>query len=305
MTRDPNPTPASGSPACPAAEVIIPTYNDGDRVLAAVESALHLGFVRRVIVVDDGSDSRPPIEANDRVLVLRIENSGPSAARNAGLDASAAPFVIFCDADDTLTPGAERVVQDAARTAAAVTLCGRVENHADGRTVEREPPAEWADDYLPEPGCVWRPIWLFGTPGAVVSRAVIDAGVRFDPELRNGEDREFFRRCADHGPIFISRAIGVRYALGDGTNVSGRKHLDRAALDFVRTLRRYTAKDGALEREDYWIARFTWLINQLAKHGRSCERWDEMAGISKERGWAIPLRSKLRHVSRRLRGLVR
>jgi len=97
--------------ASPAAAVVIPAFNAEKFLRETMESV----FVQtlsniEVIVVDDGStDSTHAILetfSDPRMTVLRQENRGVSAARNAGLALARAPHVFFLDADDILLPNA-------------------------------------------------------------------------------------------------------------------------------------------------------------------------------------------------------
>lgn len=96
--------------------IVVPCFNYGGFLGEALES-LHAqeGGAPQIIVVDDGS-SEPGTQAAlaalpDDVLVLRQDNSGPSAARNAGFRAAQTPFVMALDADDMLPAGALRALK--------------------------------------------------------------------------------------------------------------------------------------------------------------------------------------------------
>lgn len=84
--------------------VIIPNYNYGDYVGAAIQSALDLDWPHvEVIVVDDGSTdhSRAVIAGfGSRISVIVQENSGQLTAYNAGFARSRGDLVVFLDADD-------------------------------------------------------------------------------------------------------------------------------------------------------------------------------------------------------------
>jgi glycosyltransferase involved in cell wall biosynthesis len=87
--------------------VIVPCFNHGEFVGEAVQSALDQDAGRpRVVVVDDGSTEQATIDAiealPDEVQVIRQENAGRSAARNAGAAATDARFLLMLDADDRL-----------------------------------------------------------------------------------------------------------------------------------------------------------------------------------------------------------
>jgi glycosyltransferase involved in cell wall biosynthesis len=91
--------------------VVIPCFDYGEFLGEAVESALvQDGGPPRVIVVDDGSTDERTLQAFDQlpngVELLRRENAGVSAARNAGAAAAHTPLLLMLDADDRLRPGA-------------------------------------------------------------------------------------------------------------------------------------------------------------------------------------------------------
>lgn len=94
--------------------VVIPNYNYGPFLGAAVESALAVDWPDvEVIVVDDGStdDSLSILAAfGQRITVIVQENAGPRAACNQGFAASRGDVVIFLDSDDVLHPSAAREV---------------------------------------------------------------------------------------------------------------------------------------------------------------------------------------------------
>lgn len=87
---------------------VVPAYNAGPYLKPAVESLLAQGLAGlEIIVVDDGStDGGMASVANLPVRVVRQNNNGEAAARNAGVRASTAPFVTFLDADDIMVAGA-------------------------------------------------------------------------------------------------------------------------------------------------------------------------------------------------------
>jgi hypothetical protein len=94
----------------PAISVVIPLYDLRDFVAEAIESVLAQTLdpsAMEILVIDDGStDGGGEVVARyaPRVRCLRQENRGLSAARNAGIRASRAPFLTFLDADDRILP---------------------------------------------------------------------------------------------------------------------------------------------------------------------------------------------------------
>lgn len=93
---------------CAFVSVVIPTYNCGQFLAAAIDSALcqtHKKF--EVIVVNDGSNDdtsevvRPFLS---RINYIVQQNRGLSAARNAGIRESKGDFIAILDADDIWIP---------------------------------------------------------------------------------------------------------------------------------------------------------------------------------------------------------
>jgi glycosyltransferase involved in cell wall biosynthesis len=88
--------------------VVIPCFNHGRFLLGSVERALgQQGGPPKVIVVDDGSTDqateRALAELPDGVRLIRQQNAGVSAARNAGFESSDSELLLMVDADDRLT----------------------------------------------------------------------------------------------------------------------------------------------------------------------------------------------------------
>ena len=89
--------------------IVIPAYNPIaghlQRALASVLNQTYPDW--RCVIVDDGSDAPLAIEASladNRVSVLRQENRGVSAARNAGVAALRTTYIAFLDQDDEWLP---------------------------------------------------------------------------------------------------------------------------------------------------------------------------------------------------------
>jgi glycosyltransferase involved in cell wall biosynthesis len=88
--------------------VIIPCYNSARFIGDALESVLRQTHGdTTALVVDDGSTDdtvRIARAFGSRVTVLQQPNSGPSAARNRGIDAADGEYIAFLDADDRWRP---------------------------------------------------------------------------------------------------------------------------------------------------------------------------------------------------------
>ncbi len=101
--------------------VIIPAYNCKRDLQRTVESVMQSGlFDYEILIVDDGStDGTSELcdALQSRYGVIRClhqKNAGVSAARNCGISASTAEYLVFFDSDDCVDPGS---LNNAARIA--------------------------------------------------------------------------------------------------------------------------------------------------------------------------------------------
>jgi glycosyltransferase involved in cell wall biosynthesis len=116
----------------PAIAVIVPCRNAAAHLDATLASLLaQTRPPAEIIVVDDGStdESARIAAAHDRTIkVITQPPLGVSAARNAGIRAAVAPYLMFLDGDDLLHPQALEVLGEAAtRAAGSVVLMGWAE----------------------------------------------------------------------------------------------------------------------------------------------------------------------------------
>lgn len=91
----------------PLISVIIPMYNCGKYISKCIKSLCEQTYDElEIIIVDDGSEDnggdvcREYARQDRRICYIGQENSGASAARNAGLKRAAGEWIAFCDSDD-------------------------------------------------------------------------------------------------------------------------------------------------------------------------------------------------------------
>jgi len=102
----------------PEVTVVIPYFNHGRYLGEAVRSAVRqTAGEPRIVVVDDGSTDAESLRAledlPDRVEIVRQDNAGPAAARNAGIRRTDTPYLLMLDADDRLPEDALAVLLEA------------------------------------------------------------------------------------------------------------------------------------------------------------------------------------------------
>jgi glycosyltransferase involved in cell wall biosynthesis len=207
--------------------VIIPCYNHAHFLPAAIESALKQTWPHcEVIVVDDGSsdDSSRVAQRYDRVILVRQGNRGLSAARNAGLKATAAEIVIFLDADDCLWPAAARtaveVFQAAPEAALTFGRCRVVSAPGAPGTTKVQTIRNHSYEELLRDNPIWTPAM------AAFRRRVLDAVGVFDEHNSPAADYDLYLRISRQFPVVSPDATVVDY----------RQHSDNMSRDPVLML---------------------------------------------------------------------
>lgn len=180
----------------PLFSVIIPVFNNRETVARAIESVLAQTHPAvEIIVIDDGSaDGAADLIQKvfrDRVNLIRFpENKGPSAARNAGIEAATGTHLAFLDADDSWLPQKLQRMADVLKTHPDAWLLF----HDHALVPQISSPV--SPKRFPLRGLLLRnPV---ATPCAVVCRSAL----RFDEKLRWMEDYDYFLRHAEAGPVY-------------------------------------------------------------------------------------------------------
>lgn len=182
--------------ALPTVSAVIPCYNGAPTIEAAIASALaQTHRLLEIIVVDDGSqDAGADVASRYPVTVIRQKNSGPAAARNAGVAASSGEWVAFLDHDDTWVPD-KTAVQLAAATDTIGLICCPPPEHHEYVALPVAPP---------KPGELvsFEQLWSYnvvGCPsGVLMRRRLLDELGGFDVsrDLIGTEDYNLWQRAA-------------------------------------------------------------------------------------------------------------
>jgi glycosyltransferase involved in cell wall biosynthesis len=226
--------------------VVIPAYNHAAYVAEAVASAVAQGpCVTEILVVDDGSPDRTADAVRaitePRLRLFVQSNRGPSAARNAGWQATKAPWVFFLDADDTLAPNAIPALLAAASIQSEPVIPYGFEEvfHHDFQH-----PADFTAELSTRDGN------LLGDVGvnyrgtifvALFPRPALEQVDGFDETVHYGEDFDFAVRLARRFQFAYVKVPTYRARM-HGTN-RHRTFSDEAYAQYVSTVRRAFAGD--------------------------------------------------------------
>jgi glycosyltransferase involved in cell wall biosynthesis len=211
--------------ATPLVSVIIPTFNREQRLKRAVESALAQTHTNlEIIVIDDASEVSPaPIldEMGDQRVSLIIlgQNSGASAARNAGIAKATGSYIAFLDDDDLWEQTKiekQLEVFDRVGSDVGMVYCWMDfvdENGEKVSTISPELRGNVFDQVLGAQR-------LGGCP-TLIARADVARHVKgFDEALLRGNDGDFIRRvCREFAVDFVPEVL-VTAATDSGPRIS-------------------------------------------------------------------------------------
>lgn len=125
----------------PTVSVIVPVYRVEQYLDECVRSLTGQTLKNiEIILVDAGSDDTCPMlcdyyqQMYSNIKVIHQENSGVSAARNAGIAIAAGEYIAFCDSDDTMKAEMlETLYQCAEEQKVNIVICG-YETYPDGKS---------------------------------------------------------------------------------------------------------------------------------------------------------------------------
>lgn len=221
----------------PLVSVVIPAYNCGAYVAAAIRSVLEQDYANKeVIVINDGSTDDTGVvlqQFGAQILVIDQANAGVAAARNAGMKAARGDLIALLDADDVWLPGKlTRQVQylQAHSEICAVYCAWRVwRPEANGEFVmphisssERDRDGIDAADS----GWLYNRLLLdsiIHTTTLLMRRESMQRVGDFNHELRRGQDYDYWLRLSRIGPIHKLNAVLSLYRIHT-ESISHRPH---------------------------------------------------------------------------------
>jgi glycosyltransferase involved in cell wall biosynthesis len=141
------------------------------------------------------------------VLLIRQENQGPAAARNAGLAAAEAPYIALHDADDLLPPHK------------LTTQMRYLEEHPEVACVLAR--QEWIDPppWLPR-DVLYGDLGGIPTPSAVFRAEPLRKLGGFDSSFRTGEDMDLLIRFREADLEIVVLPDVLLYRRYHGSNLS-------------------------------------------------------------------------------------
>lgn len=193
----------------PCVDVVIPVFNGRETIVTALSSALtgQGGWVRRIIVVDDGSrDDTAAIIRNlnsPLIELVSTPNQGVARARNLGIEKASAEWVAFLDADDVWMPGKLDAQLRCAEEAGAGFVCGSVSAKSSMASCEISPKRLALGNFV-------------ATSSVLVRRSVLQQiQPLFTPGMSFAEDYLAWLKCVTLTPGYYLSIKLVDYILSE------------------------------------------------------------------------------------------
>ena len=244
----------------PLVSIVIPTYNRASTICEAIDSCRAQTYANcEIIVVDDGStdDTVKLLEAHyvDAIQLIQQPNSGPSAARNVGVEVSQGQFIQFCDADDILLPTKVERSVDVLQAASQQTafVYSRYQHvSADGVTplLIADPPLLSGDIFCE---------LLLSNSNAILTSAVMVrreaflkvGGFREDAGFHNSEDWDLFLHLAAYYEVASLDEVLLRYRHHPQALTLNNKSAAYGRLLAVQYARHYPKRKACINDAEY------------------------------------------------------
>ena len=192
------------------ADIILPTYNRGEQVAAAITSVqaqTHTNWQLQIIDYggsDDSILSILPFLVDERITLTRIDHGGVSSARNTGLEMVTGDYIFYLDSDNTWNPHYLRTLL------VYMVQTGRLCAYSALSTLNGKGQLEgYRGDFFNWGACLkgnYVDLNVFGH-----QRALLDRCGRFDTVLRRMADWDFILRCTQLYDPAYAPFIGCHY----------------------------------------------------------------------------------------------
>lgn len=191
--------------------VIIPVHNRASTITRAIKSVLNqVHPADEIIVVDDGSDdgtSEILVNFGQVIKLIRQENRGVSAARNAGIRAAIGNWIAFLDSDDEWLPeklqNAENFIIE--NPGLFIFQSEEIWNRRGRMVNPRKKHRKVGGSIFKE--CI--PLCIVSPSATLIHRDVLEKIGYFDESLPVCEDYDLWLRVARHYSIGFDPKPGI------------------------------------------------------------------------------------------------
>lgn len=230
----------------PSVSVVIPCFNNAAFLRESADSVLGQSLEKlELLLIDDGSTDETLSVMKDlagkdgRVSVFTQKNSGPGAARNAGIAAARGEYVYFLDGDDCLSDpqGLEKLYAAASKDRLDIICFSSVTFFEDKETEQafsrilRAHPAAGITGILPgrrflvaqyDSGCHFPTVWLY-----MFHRAfLIENDIRFTEKVLYEDNLFILKSLLAAERVAEAGLCPHKRRIRQGSIMTGKKDID-------------------------------------------------------------------------------
>ncbi len=250
----------------PLVSIVIPFYNAENTISKTLASVVRQSFeCFEIIVVDDGSEHKAIesvakwekangsylLKKKIEVFCYRFKNSGPSLARNRGIERSRGKYITFLDADDQWSVDKIQAQFLFLEQNPNVGLVYSFTHCVDGQNNFFRPGS------LRSPGIkasleLLMQNYLDNGSSPMVRRSVLAEVGNFPPQLRLAEDWDLWLRISECYPIAAIPMPQVNYQVSRYSSSANTQRLERDSRRTIeRALERQKLNSSTSQQKDF------------------------------------------------------
>ncbi|MFS0620666.1 glycosyltransferase family 2 protein [Priestia megaterium] len=185
--------------------LIIPVYNAESHIAKCLDSILKQSYKNiEVVLINDGSTDNSAkiceeyVKKDQRVKFFEQKNSGPSSARNFGIEVSQGKYIQFIDSDDQVDSNFTKKLVSGMSKSVDLSICGYRTYDLDKGNILTQDKTPWMDGILSKEefinnfgvfykNSIINPPWN----KLYVTQIIKTNKLKFDKNIKNGEDLLF------------------------------------------------------------------------------------------------------------------
>lgn len=258
--------------------IIIPVYNSlylEDCIQSCLDQTLGSDSLE-IIIIDDKSTDDTVARVSEMAhqypltLIQLPENSGPAAARNAGMKQATGEYIAFLDSDDMMVPEKlhKQLNYCIENPEIEAVISGIEEIDAGGATI-RHLVRLFSENREEQVKIIFLDNLHTITSTLLFKRSLLDASGLMDPTLKNLEDMDFALRLLQHARMhYLPECLTIRRLLSSGLSHSASEQLfmdsRQRFLEQAVTLHTFLEPDV----RQYWLLNYSRLGRVLQRQGQ-------------------------------------
>jgi glycosyltransferase involved in cell wall biosynthesis len=253
--------------------VVIPTFNRVELLERALQSIVKQTFqCSEIIVVDDGSTdstgrflSQLSSSKKTVLKVIRLANTGPAAARNAGIQCAVNEYVAFLDSDDHWHKKKIEIQYKVFVENPEYMIC-----HTKEKWLRRGVHLNQKKKHIPRDGDIFDhclQLCGVGMSTVMVRKALFQKVGMFDEFLHCCEDYDFWLRVSSRFPFLL---IDTPLTVKEGGREDQVSWIHRQGMDRMRIYAIKKIIDAKILSKKQFILAVNELGKKCTVFGRGC-----------------------------------